>query len=183
MENQESKNCTVKLTGKDGGGTYHLVIGDNDSWKYVEGEITDNQQINLVVNSEDIYWQMLKRDFQSLGINIATIDNRNILSTIDAYINFRAANKNYKLSEEIIDNLKTILKNKNVSTVDLNNTYNKALSAKSLVDTNLRLITRNGTNPQYSAAITYDQANKLMAEGKNYAANYLAYKLFGIVWK
>ncbi|MFA6007034.1 MAG: alpha/beta fold hydrolase [Candidatus Shapirobacteria bacterium] len=183
MENQDSKNCIVKLMGKDGGGTYHLVIGDNDNWKYVEGEIVDSQQISLTVNSEDIYWQMLKRDFQSLGINTSTIDNKNILTTADIYINFRAINKNYKLSEEIIDNLKTILAKKSVSSTDLNSTYNKALSSKSLVDTNLRLMARNGVNPQYSAAITYDQANKLMAEGKNYAANYLASKLFGIVWK
>lgn len=183
MENQDSKNCTIKLTGKDGGGTYHLVIGDEDNWKYIEGEIAEAQQLNLVISNEDIYWQMLKRNFQALGIDTLTIDNKDILATIETYINFRALNKNYKFSEGIIDNLKYILSKKSFNSTEINSMYSKMVSTKSIVDTNLRLMARNGSTVKYSTAFTYDQADKLVSEGKKYAANYLANKLFGIVWK
>jgi len=185
MENQESKNCQIKLTGKDGGGTYHLVIGENDKWKYFEGEIANQQILNIVLNDEEIYWQMLKRDFSNLKAvgAIVAVEQKNMVNTIDEYLKFRIKTRKFKYSEEILENMKYILDNKIFSPLEINNMYIKALASKSLVETNLRLLARMGILPKYEAALNYEQANNFMSRGKNYAANYLANKLYGIVWK
>lgn len=185
MENQEIKNCQVKLLGKDGGGTYHLVVGDSNDWKYIEGEIADNEEQNLVINGVDVYWLVLENNFANLGATGAMVATRqkDINKTIDEYIKFRVATKNFKYSEEILENLKFILNTKSVTSLEINNMYLKAKASKSLVDTNLRLMARKNLTPSYSSALTYEQANNLMNFGKNYAANYLANKLFGVVWK
>jgi hypothetical protein len=79
--------------------------------------------------------------------------------------------------------MRFILNIKSSSTAEINSTYVRAMSGKLLAETNLRLFTRMGVTPKYSAALNYEQARNLMNFGKNYAANYLAYRLYGIVWK
>lgn len=185
VEGQDSKNCQVNLVGKNGGGNYRLAVGGNDNWQYFEGNLADNQTKYIVLNSVDVYWQVLKQDFINLNLSVGftAIDQKNILATIDEYIKFRQLSKNYKYSEEILENIKFILNNRVYSLTEINNMYTKALANKSLVETNLRLMSRNGLTPKYSDAMNYEQANILMSNGKNYAANYLANKLYGIVWK
>jgi len=137
------------------------------------------------VDDADNHWQMIKRDMGNLGIIGATnaIEQKDILATIDEYIKFRNTAKNFKYSEEILENMRFILNIKSSSTAEINSTYVRAMSGKLLAETNLRLFTRMGVTPKYSAALNYEQARNLMNFGKNYAANYLAYRLYGIVWK
>jgi len=185
VENQESKNCTVNLTGKDSGGTYHLVSGEGEEWNYFEGEISVGDTKQVVLSSADSYWQILRRDLVNVGATtvVVEVDKKNILTTIDAYINYLANKKNYGLSESIIKNLKIILSKKGVTPLETKNAYLKAVSSKLLVDTNLRLMLRKNLSPKYSSAFIYYQGINLMGGSNDYAGNYLANKLFGIVWK
>jgi pimeloyl-ACP methyl ester carboxylesterase len=184
MENQDSGNCTIKLVGKDGGGAYHLVVGDNNGWKYVEGTITNGQKQTLKVNSDDLCWQMLKWDFQKIGVKdgMGNIDKKDISKTIDSYMVFRGKNENYKFSEEILDNLKCVLDGKKVEAKDLNSTRVMAIYGRSLADIYIKLMSIRGKKINYSEAIDYDQANSLIGDG-SYGASFLANKLFGIMGK
>lgn len=185
MPDKDISSCQVNLVGKDGGGTYHLVSGDSESWNYYEGEIDDAEMVNINNNEIENHWIMLKKAVIEIGATnvISPIDKRNIAITIDEYIKFRKLNKVFKNSEDMIDNLKFILNTSSYSATEINNIYLKAKANKSLVDTNLRLMARSGRVPSYSASINNEQASILMTEGKNYAANYLASKLYEIVWK
>jgi hypothetical protein len=128
---------------------------------------------------------MLKQDLLSIGAsNAATaIDQRNIVLAVDEYIKFRQSSKNFRFSEEILENMRYLLNLNTYTVTEVNNIYIKALSGKSLVETNLRLMARKGLVPSYSSALNNEQANIMMLYGKNYAANYIAYKIYGIVWK
>jgi len=184
VANKDLSSCQVNLTGKDGGGTYHLVSGD-DNWHYLEGEINDGEIKDINNSGVESHWTMLKKAVIDVGATnvIIPIDQRNIVNTVEEYIKFRKLNKVFKNSEDILDNLKFILNTGTYSTTEINILYLKAKASKSLVETNLRLMARSGKMPSYSASINNEQANRLMNEGKNYAANYLANKLYEIVWK
>jgi len=178
-------SCQVSLTGKDGGGTYHLIRGDKNGWQYFEDEIDDQESVSLGNNQIENNWKMLRKTVLEVGATnvIIPIDQRNIKTTIEEYLNFRKNQKIFKNSEDIIHNLKTILATGTYSKSEIDNMYLKAKASKSLVETNLRLLSRLKKMPTYSASINNEQANELMREGKNYAANYLANKLYEIVWK
>lgn len=185
MENEDSNNCQISLIGNTGAGTYHLVASGNNNWQYFEGSIAENQPVNIVISGFDAYWQMLKQDLLSIGASNAAIaiDQKNIVLAIDQYIKFRSNSKNFRYSEEILENMRYLLNINNFTITEINNMYTMALSGKSLIETNLRLMARSGMVPNYSSALNNEQANFLMNNGKNYAANYIAYKLYGIVWK
>ena len=185
IADKDLSSCQVNLTGKDGGGTYHLVSGDGQSWNYFEGEINDGETKNVDINEIENRWMMLKKSAMAIGATnlILPIDQKNIVISIDEYLKFRRISKVFKNSEEIIDNLNFILNRGSYSATEINKIYLKAKASKSLVETNLRLLARSGKVPSYSASINYEQANNLMKEGKNYGANYLANKLYEIVWK
>ena len=185
VANKDLNSCQLNLTGKDGGGTYHLVSGDEYNWNYLEGEINDGEIININSSGVESQWTMLKKSVMAVEATnmILPIDQKNIVSSIEEYIKFRKLNKVFKNSEDILDNLKYILNTGTYLTTETNNLYLKAKASKSLVETNLRLMARSGKMPSYSASINNEQANILMKEGKNYAANYLANKLYEIVWK
>ncbi|HNY04407.1 MAG TPA: alpha/beta fold hydrolase [Candidatus Woesebacteria bacterium] len=185
ITDKDLSSCQVNLTGKDGGGTYHLVSGDGQSWNYFEGEINDGETKNVDINEIENRWMMLKKSAMAIGATnlILPIDQKNIVISIDEYLKFRRISKVFKNSEEIIDNLNFILNRGSYSATEINKIYLKAKASKSLVETNLRLLARSGKVPSYSASINYEQANNLMKEGKNYGANYLANKLYEIVWK
>ncbi len=178
-------SCQVSLTGKDGGGTYHLIRGDKNGWQYFEDKIDDQESVSLGNNQIENNWKMLRKTVLEVGATnvIIPIDQRNIKTTIEEYLNFRKNQKIFKNSEDIIHNLKTILATGTYSKSEIDNMYLKAKASKSLVETNLRLLSRLKKMPTYSASINNEQANELMREGKNYAANYLANKLYEIVWK
>jgi len=178
-------SCQVSLTGKDGGGTYHLIRGDKNGWQYFEDEIDDQESVSLGNNQIENNWKMLRKTVLEVGATnvIIPIDQRNIKTSIEEYLNFRKNQKIFKNSEDIIHNLKTILATGTYSKSEIDNMYLKAKASKSLVETNLRLLSRLKKMPTYSASINNEQANELMREGKNYAANYLANKLYEIVWK
>ncbi len=178
-------SCQVSLTGKDGGGTYHLIRGDKNGWQYFEDKIDDQESVSLGNNQIENNWKMLRKTVLEVGATnvIIRIDQRNIKTTIEEYLNFRKNQKIFKNSEDIIHNLKTILATGTYSKSEIDNMYLKAKASKSLVETNLRLLSRLKKMPTYSASINNEQANELMREGKNYAANYLANKLYEIVWK
>jgi len=184
-DNWGSGDCDVSLTGKDGGGTYHLVVGDYENWQYFEGEIADQEIVNIDPVGVESRWLMLEKNLFELGASSAVVgaNQRDILKTIDEYIKFRSTMKLFKYSEEILENMRFILNLNNYSISEIDAMYKKAKSSKSLVETNLRLFSRYKIIPKYSAALNYDQANNLMNYGKNYAANYLANKLYEIVWK
>lgn len=185
VANKDLSSCQINLIGKDGGGTYHLVSGDDDNWHYLEGEINDGEIKDINNSGVESHWTMLKKAVIDVGATnvISPIDQRNIVNTVEEYIKFRKLNKVFKNSEDIIDNLRFILNTGTYSTTEINNMSLKAKASKSLVETNLRLMARSGKMPSYSASINNEQANILMKEGKNYAANYLANKLYEIVWK
>jgi len=185
IADKDLSSCQVNLTGKDGGGTYHLVSGDGQSWNYFEGEINDGETKNVDINEIENRWMMLKKSAMAIGATnlILPIDQKNIVISIDEYLKFRKISKVFKNSEEIIDNLNFILNRGSYSATEINKIFLKAKASKSLVETNLRLLARSGKVPSYSASINYEQANNLMKEGKNYGANYLANKLYEIVWK
>jgi len=111
VANKDLSSCQVNLIGKDGGGTYHLVSGDENNWNYLEGEINNGEIININSSGVESQWTMLKKSVMAVGaINmILPIDQRNIVSSIEEYIKFRKTNKVFKNSEEILDNLKFIL--------------------------------------------------------------------------
>lgn len=184
MDNQDSNNCQISMIGNTSG-TYHVAVSGNQNWQYFEGSITENQPINIVISGVDAYWQMLKQDFVNIGaINAANaVDQRNVVLAVDEYIKFRQNSKNFRYSEEILENMRYLLNMNTYTETEINNIYVKAISGKSLVETNLRLMSRRGLVPKYSDALNYEQANNLMNYGKNYAANYIAGKLYGIVWK
>jgi pimeloyl-ACP methyl ester carboxylesterase len=177
--------CQLSLTGKDGGGPYHLVSGDKDSWQYFEGEIDDQEILNLSNEGVENQWAMLRRAVIEVGATnmIAPIDQRNITLSIDEYINYRKNKKVFKNSEDILNNLRIILNTGIFSNTEIKAMFLKAKASQSLVQTNLRLLARLRKIPTYSASINNEQANILMKEGRNYAANYLANKLYEIVWK
>lgn len=177
--------CQLSLTGKDGGGLYHLVRGDKDSWQYFEGEINDQEVLNLSNEGVENQWAMLRRAVIEVGATnmINPIDQRNILVSIDEYIKYRKLNKVFKNSEDILNNLRIILDTGIFSNTEIKAMFTKAKASQSLVETNLRLLARFRKIPTYSASINNEQANILMKEGRNYAANYLANKLYEIVWK
>ncbi len=177
--------CQLSLTGKDGGGPYHLVSGDKDSWQYFEGEIDDQEILNLSNEGVENQWAMLRRAVVEVGATnmIAPIDQRNITLSIDEYINYRKNKKVFKNSEDILNNLRIILNKGIFSNTEIKAMFLKAKASQSLVQTNLRLLARLRKIPTYSASINNEQANILMKEGRNYAANYLANKLYEIVWK
>lgn len=177
--------CQLSLTGKDGGGPYHLVSGDKDSWQYFEGEIDDQEILNLSNEGVENQWVMLRRAVIEVGATnmIAPIDQRNITLSIDEYINYRKNEKVFKNSEDILNNLRIILNTGIFSNTEIKAMFLKAKASQSLVQTNLRLLARFRKIPSYSASINNEQANILMKEGRNYAANYLANKLYEIVWK
>ena len=185
IADKDLSSCQINLTGKDGGGTYHLVSGDGQSWNYFEGEINDGETKNVDINEIENRWAMLKKSAMAIGATnmILPIDRGNILDTIQEYINFRKNKKIFKNSEDILDNLRVILNTSTFSDIDIKNMFLKAKASKSLVETNLRFLARLRKIPSYSASINYEQANILMKEGKNYGANYLANKLYEIVWK
>lgn len=177
--------CQLSLAGKDGGGLFHLVRGDKDSWQYFEGEINDQEVLNLSTEGVENQWEMLRRAVIEVGATnmINPIDQRNILVSIDEYIKYRKLNKVFKNSEDILNNLRIILDTGIFSNTEIKAMFTKAKASQSLVETNLRLLARFRKIPTYSASINNEQANILIKEGKNYAANYLANKLYEIVWK
>jgi pimeloyl-ACP methyl ester carboxylesterase len=185
MENEDSNNCQVNLVGSTEVGIYRLAVSGKDNWQYFEGSINKDQAINIVISGVDAYWQMLKQDLLNTGASnaVVAIEQKNIVLGVDEYIKFRTISKNFKNSEEILENMRYLLNLNTYTVSEINSMYSKALSGKSLVETNLRLMARNGTIPSYSSALNNEQANVLMSYGKNYAANYIAYKLYGIVWK
>jgi len=91
--------------------------------------------------------------------------------------------KNFKNSEEILEKSRYLLSQNSFTQTQINNMYAMALSGKSLVETNLRLMAKKGLIPSYSSALNNEQALEMMVYGKNYATNYIAYRLYGIVWK
>lgn len=185
VADKDLNSCQVNLTGKDGGGLYHFVSGDKNGWQYFEGEIENFETINLNTSGIENQWIMLRKAVLEVGATsvIIPIDQRNITATIQEYINFRKNKKVFKNSEDIIDNLRIILNTGVFSNTEIKTMFLKAKASKSLVETNLRLLSRLRILPSYSAALNYEQANILMKEGKNYAANYLANMLYLIVWK
>ncbi|MBU1117959.1 hypothetical protein KKD37_03275 [Patescibacteria group bacterium] len=185
FENVGMENCQVSLVGKDGGGVYHLVFGDGESWNYVEDVIEDGETINLLAVENQVNWRILINDFSSLGATEAKLSaiDHNIYRTIDEYILFRQKNHNFDFGDEIIEKLRILLEMEDPLKDDKSDFYNLALRSRSVVDTTERLLAKKSISPGYFAAITYEQANNLMRHGRDYAANYLAYRLFEIVWK
>ena len=185
FENQELKNCQVKLTGKDQGGTFHLVVGDDKNWQYFEGNIKKDQVIKLLENQTKDSWQVLRDDFEKIGAKFAlkSAKKENIMETVDAYMLFRFTKENFKYSEEILDNLKIILSKRKVGVMENNMTYYLAEWKKELVEKRMELLKKKNISPSYAAALNYKQANDLLKPGLNYAQNLLAQRLFLIVWK
>lgn len=174
MENQESQNCKVTLIGKDGGGVYHLAIGDNKGWTYVEDEIKDGEKQTIKIKGDDLYWKILRWDFRKLGIkDNGCFDKKDIYKTIDAYFDYRKKQNRYLYSEEILANLKLLLKNKSFSYKDFNLLNTKFVSSRIS-------ILAKGKKINYSEAFNYNQAEKLGSDN-DYASIYLANKLFGLL--
>ena len=185
FENQDAKNCQVKLTGKDQGGTFHLVIGDDNNWQYFEGNIKKDQIIKFLENQTKDSWQILRDDFEKIGAKLAlkSAKKENIMETVDAYMLFRLTKENFKYSEEILDNLKIILSKRKVGVMENNMTYYLAEWKKDLVEKRIEFLKKKNINPSYAASFNYKQANDLLKPGLYYAQNLLAQRLFLIVWK
>lgn len=185
IENRESKGCKVFLKGKDGGGTYHLVVGDESGWNYFESNIDEAEEKQITIGSAESNWLVLRYDLSKLGATQAVVaaDSRDILKTIEAYMSFRVLKKDFRYSEEVLEKMRLILNEKQVTSTEIQKLYYTTMGDKSVVESNLRLMARSGISPKYSVALTDYQAESLMSLGKNYAANYLADKLYKIVWK
>ncbi|HWS48776.1 MAG TPA: alpha/beta fold hydrolase [Candidatus Methanoperedens sp.] len=180
----EVKDCNISLLGSSVG-NYRIVAGDSNKWQYFEGDIQEDQKIVLGFSESNTNWQLLKQNLINIGAiqALAAANQGNIALTIDEYIKYRMSSKNFKNSEEILENSRYLMNLNSYTQSQVNSMYSKALSAKSLVETNLRLMARGGKIPSYSSSLNNEQALGMMSFGKNYAANYIAYKLYGIVWK
>lgn len=110
MENQELKNCSVRLMGIEDG-TYHLAVGENDNWDYQEGQIKNGQLIMVNLDKRKNCWTGLRRGFKRVGALEAYnfSEKENVYKTIDAYSNFFEKNKSDESNGEIRRNLKCIL--------------------------------------------------------------------------
>ncbi|KKQ31718.1 MAG: hypothetical protein US68_C0020G0011 [Candidatus Shapirobacteria bacterium GW2011_GWE1_38_10] len=179
MENYLLGDCVIKLVGNGGGGVYHLVAGDDREWKYYEGVIEDGQIIKIMDNQTSESWEILRRDFEIIGASKALKAARkeNISEAVEAYILFRSKENIFTNSEEILDNLKIILNKRKIALFEKNTLYYLAELQKALAEK------KNKFSPDYSASINFYQAENLMSPSLNYGGNYLAAKLFKIVWK
>lgn len=110
MENQELKNCLVKLVGT-GNGIYHLVIGEGENWDYQEGRIRKDQIINVKLNKRKNCWASLRHDLKDIGAKDAYrfSEKEDLYKTIDAYSYFWENTGRSWHEDEIKRNLKCLL--------------------------------------------------------------------------
>lgn len=184
FENVDREKCQTYFSGT-ANDNYKLIAGSGDEWQSLTGSLDNEGKSQLSISQESLSWKVLRQQADKLGaVNMfSEIDKKDILTTIDAYISFRTKSKNTKYSEDIIESLKILLKGQNKSGMEIDKQNLSAKNAKVMAETNLRLLVRKGVKPSYYSSLTYDQAEVLMTEGKNYAANYLAEKLYKIIWK
>lgn len=184
MEDKNIDDCTVTLTSIGEGGIYHLVVGRDDKWKYFEGEIKKDEKIYLLVSQIDDSWQILRRDFKNLGASKAlkAAEKKNILETSAYYMAYRLAKDDFKFSEEILENLETILKSKKTSKYENKMMYQRAKQQYKLVKGRIDLMSKKGIKVSYSLAMNFTEAEKLMGGESDYAGNILAEKLLMISW-
>lgn len=184
FENVDREKCQAYFSGT-ANDNYKLIAGSGDEWQSLTGSLDNEGKSQLSISQESLSWKVLRQQADKLGaVNMfSEIDKKDILTTIDAYISFRTKSKNTKYSEDIIESLKILLKGQNKSGMEIDKQNLSAKNAKVMAETNLRLLVRKGVKPSYYSSLTYDQAEVLMTEGKNYAANYLAEKLYKIIWK
>ena len=184
MEDKNIGDCTVTLTSIGEGGIYHLVVGRDDKWKYFEGEIKKDEKIYLLVSQIDDSWQILRRDFKNLGASKAlkAAEKKNILETSAYYMAYRLAKDDFKFSEEILENLETILKSKKTSKYENKMMYQRAKQQYKLVKGRIDLMSKKGIKVSYSLAMNFMEAEKLMGGESDYAGNILAEKLLMISW-
>lgn len=184
MEDKNIDDCTVTLTSIGEGGIYHLVVGRDDKWKYFEGEIKKDEKIYLLVSQIDDSWQILRRDFKNLGASKAlkAAEKKNILETSAYYMAYRLAKDDFKFSEEILENLETILKSKKTSKYENKMMYQRVKQQYKLVKGRIDLMSKKGIKVSYSLAMNFTEAEKLMGGESDYAGNILAEKLLMISW-
>lgn len=184
MEDKNIGDCTVTLTSIGEGGIYHLVVGRDDKWKYFEGEIKKDEKLYLLVSQIDDSWQILRRDFKNLGASKAlkAAEKKNILETAAYYMAYRLAKDDFKFSEEILENLETILKSKKTSKYENKMMYQRAKQQYKLVKGRIDLMSKKGIKVSYSLAMNFMEAEKLMGGESDYAGNILAEKLLMISW-
>ncbi len=184
FEGVDGENCKASFTG-GANSEYRLVVGGGDQWQSFKGVLNSEGRAEIDLNPKDFSWMLLRQKASELGATqmIAAIDKKNILTTINAYINFRAKNKNSQHSEEIIESLRIILESENKTRAEIERQYRATKNAKVVAESNLRLMVRKKMKPSFYSSLTYNQAEGLMMEGKNYAANYLAEKLYKIIWR
>ena len=184
FEGVDGENCKASFTGGVNS-EYRLVAGGGDQWQSFKGVLNSEGRAEIDLNPKDFSWMLLRQKASELGATQmrAAIDKKNILTTINAYINFRVKNKNSQHSEEILESLRIILESENKTRAEIERQYRAAKNAKVVAESNLRLMVRKKMKPSFYSSLTYNQAEGLMMEGKNYAANYLAEKLYKIIWR
>lgn len=184
FEGVDRENCKASFTG-GANSEYRLVAGGGDQWQSFKGVLNSEGRAEIDLNPKDFSWMLLRQKASELGATqmIAAIDKKNILTTINAYINFRTKNKKSQHSEEILESLRIILESENKTRAEIERQYRAAKNAKVVAESNLRLMVRKKIKPSFYSSLTYNQAEGLMVEGKNYAANYLAEKLYKIIWR
>jgi len=177
IEGDKYEKCDVNLTAVESG-TYHLVSGrvDKEDWRYFEGEVEKGEVLVFEVKaddgsllldgpaSEDYLFGLIKRDIgllkEEFGENGNLVqaeeaaESKNLNLLTDAIFGFRKEQKEMTISERILGNLKLLLikKNEGVSSATAMALYRKALSAKSLLDRRVRLLTRRRWKPTFFGA-------------------------------
>lgn len=184
MENKNMGDCTVTLIGTGEGGTYHLVVGRDDEWKYLEGEIENEEEVDLLVSQIDDSWQILKRDFKELRATkaLGAVEKKNILETAAYYMAYRLVKDDYKYSEEILENLETILESRKTSKYENKMMYQRVKQQHKLVKARIDLMSKKGIKVSYPLAMNFAEAENLMGSESDYAGNLLAEKLLIISW-
>lgn len=183
FENQETKNCQVKLTGRDYEGTYKLVAGDRNEWNYFEGNIKKDEIIKLLENQTTDNWQELRYFFEKIDANQAlkAANKKNIKECVEAYMLFRVTRENFKYSEEILNSLKNILNEKKNNLNEASELYRMAENQKKIIDRKIEMSNKKNIIVTYADSLNYYQAENLLKPNLNFGSNYLSEKLFKLI--